>query len=269
MGLSPWNKGLTVENPSVFKNVKALVEARRHWGTSWNKGQSLSLEHRKHLSEVRKGRKPWNKGLTVEDDRVARLVAGLREGRRTSPSPNKGKPLSIEQRKHLSEVSKGKKAWNKGQKNSPEAVKKMKETMSTPAFRERRSQISRALWENPDFVRRVYRGLGKRPTVPEGRLIEILGSYHPEFKYNGDFSLGVTLGGLIPDFVNINGKKEVLEVFSKHFHTGDIRVSLTEEGRKERYAQLGYRCLILWANEIVRGKKEAILEKIVAFQKEA
>lgn len=31
--------------------------------TSWNKGKKLSIDHRQKLSEARKGKTPWNKGL--------------------------------------------------------------------------------------------------------------------------------------------------------------------------------------------------------------
>lgn len=59
-------------------------------------GMKFSPEHRKKLSEARKGRSPWNKGMI-----------GL-------PGPNKGKTFSTEHRNRLSLAHLGKTPWNKG-----------------------------------------------------------------------------------------------------------------------------------------------------------
>jgi hypothetical protein len=39
-------------------------------------GRKLSAEHKRHLSEYRLGKEPWNKGLTKEDSRVLKNVSG-------------------------------------------------------------------------------------------------------------------------------------------------------------------------------------------------
>ena len=42
-----------------------------------NKGKPKSAEHRKKLSEARLGKSPWNKGLTIDDDRVKSSMRNL------------------------------------------------------------------------------------------------------------------------------------------------------------------------------------------------
>ena len=48
--------------------------------------------------------------------------------RRGKPPPNKGKKLSEEVRKRISDGHKGQKAWNKGKKFSEESKRKMSES---------------------------------------------------------------------------------------------------------------------------------------------
>jgi len=65
-----------------------------------------------------------------------------------------------------------------------------------------------------------------------------------EWMYNGDGSQGVVIGGKIPDFVNINGKKEVIEVFGTYWH-GEDEV----EQKIAHYKKYGFKCIVLWDYE--------------------
>jgi len=61
----PWNKGLTKE---VDPRIKSYADKLT--------GRKLSEEHRESLRGARPDVVLWNKGLTVEDERVARYVEG-------------------------------------------------------------------------------------------------------------------------------------------------------------------------------------------------
>lgn len=92
----------------------------------------------------------------------------------------------------------------KGKKHSPEAC-------------ERKRAYWKAYYErNPkaleDRLHRMHVGQ-QPPTKPELKLDELLSLHFPnQFKYNGDYGLGISLNRLIPDFVNVNGKKQVIEL---------------------------------------------------------
>lgn len=91
---------------------------------------------------------------------------------------------------------------------------------------------------------RCIRALRVKPNTPESLMLGYLEARFPgEWKYNGDFSQGVMIGRKIPDFVNVNGKKEVVEVLGGlgqwHF--------LEDEAEKiEHYKKFGYKCIVVW-----------------------
>jgi len=201
----------------------------------WSKGKRLTKEHREHLSMAQKGRQAWNKGLTVEDPRIKASVDKLVEGRRRHLYP------SDETRRKMSLA-------HKGRRKTQEHCHRKR------------------LCSNPEFVATLIQRLNLKPTKPEKRIIEICNKYFPDFKYNGDFSQGVMLNGLIPDFINVNGRKEVLEVFGDYFHGKAPRIwHHTEFGRIMAYNSLGYRCLILWEYEIKTLTDEQLVQKIKLF----
>lgn len=96
-------------------------------------------------------------------------------------------------------------------------------------------------------------------------------SYHLDYRYAGDGS--VILGSLNPDFINVNGKKKIIEIFGRVFH--DPNVSFKKEVplgqqelyRKAIYASFGFDCLILWDDEMENLSDEEIAGKIRSFTK--
>ena len=93
-----------------------------------------------------------------------------------------------------------------------------------------------------------------KPNKIETTIDRVLQNNFPnEWEYNGDFSQGITIGRMIPDFVNVNGKKEIIEVFGNYWHEGDRvknRWKRTEFGIKAAYSQLGFDCVVLWTSEL-------------------
>ena len=133
--------------------------------------------------------------------------------------------------------------------------------------RKRISEAFKHLWQQPDYIRMELAALKVKPTKPELQLQAILDNHFPQFKYNGDFSLGITLGGLIPDFVNVNSRKELIEIFGEYWHTRkDIRWNYTELGRMMAFGSIGFKCLIIWASELT--DEQAVINKIKGFIKE-
>lgn len=159
----------------------------------------------------------------------------------------------------------------------PEYREQQSQSRSTLEFRERMSQSNpervekisqthKELWQDPEFVAKMMASRGKKPTKPEKQLIDICGKHFPQFEYNGDFRLGILLGGLIPDFPNINGKKELLEIYGDYWHSPEMigdDWKRSELGKVMVYNSLGWRCLVIWEHEL---KDEAkVIAKIKAF----
>lgn len=73
---------------------------------------------------------------------------------------------------------------------------------------------------------------------------------------------------MVPDFVNINGKKTVIEVFGGVFHDPDkafikVRWKQQEFGRRAMYSQCGDDCIILWIDRTVDILESDIIQEVV------
>jgi hypothetical protein len=112
-------------------------------------------------------------------------------------------------------------------------------------------------WQNADtkekHIKATMLGNQARPTRPEIAVKDILDRLYPnEYAYNGDCSQGVVLAGLVPDFIDVNGKKQIVEVFGDVFHNpelfpfgGELNERRTDKGRIEAYKTIGWNCLIM------------------------
>jgi hypothetical protein len=111
----------------------------------------------------------------------------------------------------------------------------------------------RLLWQDKQWresnIRASVLGQLKNPTRPERRFMDLCARCNLPYRYNS-FSLDLIVGGRIPDFCDINGKKEVVEVFGRYFHTPPIApYAQTERGKINHYRANGYDCIILWDDE--------------------
>lgn len=114
----------------------------------------------------------------------------------------------------------------------------------------------------------VHSQYTKPPTEPEKHLEAILAEDFPQFEYNGDGRLGITIGNFIPDFVNTNGKKQLIELFGDYYHSPEVirdRWQRSELGRIMAYNSLGYCCLVIWEHEL--KDKQAVVAKVKQFMK--
>lgn len=153
----------------------------------------------------------------------------------------------------------------------PKYRKKMskmtKDLWKSPEFRSKQSQrINLLKMGDPEFLEKFYAGRLNKPNKAEQKIDSLLQTLSPgEFAYNGDFSQGVMLGGLIPDFINVNGKKAVIELFGNYWHDkkGNIPWKSTEFGRQAVFSQLGYKLLVIWEHEL--KDPEAVVKRIKEF----
>ena len=89
-------------------------------------------------------------------------------------------------------------------------------------------------------------------TKPELIFIKLCEKHKLPFKYTGDGAFWV--GNLNPDFIESNGRKLAVEVFSDYWHSPLLRPNLlysqTYHGRKEILKKMGWKVVILWECEL-------------------
>ena len=123
-----------------------------------------------------------------------------------------------------------------------------------PGFREKMIRIHKDKWKRKEYrekqIKAILRGSNIRPTKPELKLKKMLNPN--EYKYVGDGSL--IIGGFNPDFVNINGKKILIEVFGRYWHNLDINKERDKQ-RLKTYKKYGYKTLIIWDDELDNNKE--------------
>jgi len=128
------------------------------------------------------------------------------------------------------------------------------------------SQILKERNKNLEFIRKRLKGLCRKPTEPEQWLIDLISEYKLPYKYVGDGS--VIIGGLNPDFINVNGRKKIIELFGRMWHDTLLRENdwkRSELGRIMAFKPYGFDTLILWDDEL--DDKDAIVNKITKFNK--
>lgn len=160
---------------------------------------------------------------------------------------------------------------------NPEFVAMMREVHSetakkmwqSPQYKQHQIEAQKQSWRDPQIVAKRLSAANKRPNKLEQKLIGILKAF-PDFKYNGDFSQGVVLGGFIPDFINVNGKKQVIELFGDYWHSPEVTGNdwrRSELGKIMAYNSIGYRCLVIWEHELKTKSEEQLIHRINEFTK--
>jgi len=147
-------------------------------------------------------------------------------------------------------------------------VKIITERNRSKKHRELISNIIKELHKKrPDILRKKL--CIKKPNKKELIIDSLIQIVTNDFKYNGDFSLGICIGGKVPDWVNVNGQKKVIELFGRAFHDPkftfrkNIPYHQTYEGTIEHYKKYGFDCLIIWDDELKNPGR--VLKKICEF----
>ena len=180
------------------------------------------------------------------------------EHRRNIGLGQRGKVLSKESIRKRQETRR-KRALERGFWFSEDTRRNMSESRRRPEQRKMRSEISKRNWSNKDYVKRCL--VGKQfPNANELKLqsllTELFGSDY-KFTGNGD----IIIGGFVPDFVNVNGQKKVIELFGRYWHKLD-EVRNRDRRRKSCYKKYGYKTLVVWENELkdVKSLKKKLIE---------
>ena len=103
----------------------------------------------------------------------------------------------------------------------------------------------------------------QKPNRKENQLSDLLNKLFPnEYKYVGDFSFWIE--SYNPDFININGKKKIIELFGDYWHNLPEYKKRDKE-RLKTYKKYGYDVLIIWEHEL--NNIEKLKQKILKFHR--
>jgi very-short-patch-repair endonuclease len=134
---------------------------------------------------------------------------------------------------------------NKGKKASVES-------------RKRYSEATKKKWQNPEYAKKVLSSGRAAPNKLEKYFNEILQESFPNtFKYVGDGR--VTVSGKCPDFINIDGKKQIIELFGDYWHKGE-----NPQDRIDFFEECGYSTLVIWESEL-RKNLEQTMDRVKEF----
>jgi len=85
-----------------------------------------------------------------------------------------------------------------------------------------------------------------------------------DFIYSGDGK--IFIAGKVPDWFNVNGKKQVIEMLGTYWHGEKVTGRTKEQEEdflKSHYSKYGYDCLIIWESEL--KNPESVMEKLQEF----
>lgn len=134
----------------------------------------------------------------------------------------------------------------------------------SPEAKARQAIKNKQQWQDPIYrehtIAGIMRACHTKPNKKESQLNDILQRNFPnEWRFVGDWQL--VIGGKFPDFANINGKKQLIELFGTHWHK---LFDVAE--RTEHYCSYGYKTLIIWEDELDNETK--VIKRIRKFTKE-
>jgi len=125
-----------------------------------------------------------------------------------------------------------------------------------------------------EFLRRIFSNSDKKPTNPEKILINHSSQNSLPYKYVGDGKFWINLEGINinPDFINVNHKKEFIEVLGCYWHGckrcfpdlfSDIEESKAHKAvlhnvrrdqlKRDLLQKYGYNIIYIWEHEIRDG----------------
>ena len=127
---------------------------------------------------------------------------------------------------------------------TPNARAKWKQRTSDPTYLHKLSVAGKRLWLDSEYAHRTKKAQGARPNNDERKLTILLSTWFPnEWKYVGDGQFWVE--GKNPDWVNINGKKLLIEYNGFYTHTTE-----KDEAKAQHYTQYGFRTLNLYPKDL-------------------
>jgi hypothetical protein len=228
-GYPCWNKGQTKETNPILASISQQLTGRP---CTWKDNISASCKGRIPWNKGTKGvMNAWNKGLTKETSESVRENCKNLKGRACTWGDKVGESL------------KGKPNWKKGlTKDTDSRVMKVSQKL-----------VGRKM----TWSAKILKSLDVKPNKAETLLNSILDRYFPnQWKFVGDG--GLVIDGKIPDFMNVNGKKQLIEMFGDYWHKGQ-----NPQNRIDTFSHFGFATIVIWEREL--KKPEMVADRIRHF----
>jgi len=238
----------------------------------WNKGIPRTEQEKRNISEGTRKAMQFispEKRLAIREN-ATRVMTRLNKADPTLASRasklashSRGWHQTEEAKRRISEANIGNQ-HNRGREHSDIFKQKISESLKG-------NQYARGHHHTIEACARISRGVKRwlqregrnhpayahscssknKPNRSELQLLSILDSnFLNQWKFVGDGTL--IIDGKCPDFANINGRKELIELYGDYWHSGE-----DEQTRIKQFAKYVFRCLIIWEHEL-ENEREVI-----------
>lgn len=248
------SSSITLQGHFVSEETKRKIGLAR-------KGKYHTKETKEHMSRIRLGiKKPaqsilMKKKWANQDFAYSmRNICGFghstkhnEETKRKISLAKQGIPRSEETKKKLSLARMGFPSAMKGKHHTQETKKTL-------------SEISKKLWKDENFLKKVHENYNRKPSKFELLVLKKLQQKFPnEWKYTGDGSVWITIKGkhYNPDFMNINGKKIIIEFNGFYTHNKQ-----QDDLRQKAFEKIGYKTIFIYPKDL---NDEIFMKKIGEF----
>jgi len=153
----------------------------------------------------------------------------------------------------------------------PEHIEKMSKIHNDPEYIKNMSKSKLENWRDSEFAKKVLTRSSTHFNKLEQLINNILEKmFTNEYKYNDGW---FNLTGKIPDFVNVNGQKKLIEANGCFYHgcikcfpNGGFHGRIDDSAKRvELFKSLGWDTLLIWEHE--KKDIKALEEKILNFNK--
>jgi len=111
------------------------------------------------------------------------------------------------------------------------------------------------------LLKNTLKGLLKRPTSFEQRIIDLIKKHNLSYKYVGDGE--VIIGGKNPDFIETNGKKILIEVYCSYIKERFDKLDNYEQDRYDFFREFGFKTIFLNDDDLFADNwEQRCLDKI-------
>lgn len=195
-----------------------------------------------------KGCTPWNKdGGDYRPESLAKMSVSQKAKFERMPTPNKGIPHTEATKRKISQVLTGRKVVFLDKEKRQEWLRRMsklkKGKPAPPHVQKILAECNRKRMADPKYIEKMRLAQKAKPTSLEMQFIALCQKYNLPFRYVGDGEIWIAR--MNPDFINVNGKKQVIEVLGNYWHTKKG----THE-RIENYKKYGFECIAIWEDEL-------------------